>query len=75
MTANAAIHARDKSTTARRTAGRLLALVWRGPTPSLRARVAAPFHEIGVGASEKSAHERTKEWFRSSGGAWTHHLS
>ena len=74
MTAMSAILAPDKSITAKRAAGRLLALVWWAPRPDPRARVVSAFRDIGIGASEKRAHERTKSWFRSGAGPWTKHL-
>ena len=75
MNANAAALAPNKSTTLKHAAGRLLALVWGGPEPSVRARVAAAFRRNGIAVAERSAHERTRDWYRSSRGTWTRGLS
>lgn len=40
----------------------------------LRARVVAAFRQAN-GRDEKSTYAVTKEWYRSSGGAWTRRLS
>lgn len=75
MNANAATLAPDKSKTVKHAAERLLALVLRGPKSSARARVAAAFRHNGIAIAERSAHDRTRNWYRSSGGAWTRGLS
>ena len=42
--------------------------------PLLRARVSAAFAKIASAVDARTAHRRTKEFFRSSGAAWTRSL-
>jgi hypothetical protein len=42
---------------------------------SLRARVAAAFREIARGVDERTAHDRTHDFYRSSGAEWARRLS
>ncbi len=41
---------------------------------SLRARVTAAFGKIAHGVDERTAHRKTREFYRSSGAAWTRQL-
>ena len=43
--------------------------------PTLRARIFAAFAKIASAVDERTAHRRTREFFRSSGAAWTRSLS
>ena len=47
----------------------------KSPERKARATVAAAFRKIGNGADRKTAYERTKAWYRSSGSAWANCLS
>jgi hypothetical protein len=53
----------------------------RNSTPSqkrtqrnLRARIAAAFQKIARGVDERTAHEQTRRFYRSSGAAWARSL-
>ncbi len=41
---------------------------------NLRARIAAAFRDIARGVDERTAHERTRDFYRSSGAAWARSL-
>jgi hypothetical protein len=46
----------------------------RRPQPSLRARVAAAFRDMGKAVDPKTTHEQTKRFFRSGGTGWAKRL-
>ena len=42
--------------------------------PTLRERVAKGFRDAGKGVDARTAHEQTKQWFRSGGTEWARRL-
>ena len=69
MAIRVAIYAVKQAAAWLRSAGR------RRRGPSLRAQVAAAFRQIRNGIDDKAVYAKTKDWYRSSGGAWTLCLS
>jgi hypothetical protein len=75
MNANPATLAPDWSRTEREATAPLPAPVPEQTGANITAKVITAFRDIGIGADAKTAHARTKAWYRSSGGDWTQYLS
>lgn len=75
MNANPATLAPDCSRTETEAAAPLRAPMPEKPGANITAKVATAFRDIGIGTDAKTAHVRTKAWYRSSGGDWTQYLS
>jgi hypothetical protein len=60
--------------TAARTARRNSTQSQKRTQRNLRARIAAAFQEIAHGVDQRTAHEQTRGFYRSSGAAWARSL-
>jgi hypothetical protein len=70
-----ATHTLEESRAVRQVATRKRAPALKHARVSPRAKVAAAFRELANGEDARSADDRTKEWYRSSGMDWARSLS